>query len=50
MRAEIRNADAREEFPSPERCHILEVAEDAVKETVLGAADPASLGLMTPTL
>jgi hypothetical protein len=47
MRAEIRNANAREEFASPERCHILEVANDSGDESVSIARARVEVGKAT---
>jgi len=47
VRAEIRHADAGEEFESPERCSILEVANDPGDELVSIARARVAPGVTT---
>jgi mannose-6-phosphate isomerase-like protein (cupin superfamily) len=47
MRADVRKHDAAVEFPTPERCHITEVANDAGDELVSIARARVEPGVTT---
>ncbi len=47
MRAEVLKKDAKSEFETPERCHILEVANDSGDESVSIARARIGAGTVT---